>query len=34
MIANGSLRGCDFNFIKHVFLESANLFETNEFQER
>jgi hypothetical protein len=34
MIASASRRGCDFNFFKHVFLESADLFETNEFQER
>jgi hypothetical protein len=34
IIASASRRGCDFNFFKHVFLESADLFETNEFQER
>jgi hypothetical protein len=34
IIASASRRGCDFNFFKHAFLESADLFETNEFQER
>jgi len=34
-IIASALRGCcDFNFFKHVFLESADLFETNELQER
>src|SRR5207249_10318698 len=27
-------RGRDFNFFKNVFLNSANLFETNQFQKR
>ena len=34
IIANALRRGCDFNFFKHVFLESADLFETNKLQER
>jgi hypothetical protein len=34
MIASRSRRGCDFDFFKHVFLKSADLFETNELQER
>src|SRR6266487_506022 len=34
IIVSASRRGCDFNFFKHVFLESANLFETDELQER
>ena len=33
-IATALRRGCDFNFFKHVFLDSADLFETNELQER
>lgn len=34
IIASALRRGCDFNFFKHVFLESADLFETNKLQER
>ena len=34
VIASALRRGCDFNFFKHVFLESADLFEANKLQER
>ena len=34
IIARASRRSCDFDFFKHVFLEGADLVETNEFQER
>src|SRR6266536_432430 len=34
IIASALRSGCDFNFFKHVFLESPDLSKSNKLQER